>query len=40
MRTKREELLEAVDEVRFPELAASVRALARLAIAEAKKGNR
>ena len=40
--TKREELLaevepERVDEARFPRLAASVRALARLAIAEAKK---
>ena len=40
--TKREELLEAVepervDEARFPRLAASVRALARLAIAKAKK---
>ena len=39
--TKREELEavepERVDEARFPRLAASVRALARLAIAEAKK---
>ena len=40
--TKREELLEAVepervDEARFPRLAASVRALARLAITEARK---
>ena len=40
--TKREELLEAaeperIDEARFPLLAASVRDLARLAIAEARK---
>ena len=31
---------ERVDEAKRPELAASVRALARLAISEAKKGNR
>ena len=45
MRTKREAVeAEQVDKARFPRLAASVRALARLAIAEARKaeaeGNR